>query len=252
LSNKVVEGFVEVLHEKSGTNARGAWTAYSIKVQNADGTVDPTWYGFGFEKPKFAKGDYIRFEAEMKADGKGGQFVPGTGSKPKNPPAKPAAPQAQGQGGYNGPRKGGGGGYPPRKPIESKVFGQIGQNNTEDDIRRMSYTAARSAALEAISILLTHDGLPMSAAKTKAGQAERFKEITAAIDKLTVEYFFDAAMGRKLESVADAGSKESRVAPLPTDKPSAATPSNDADTLPDDADVQDDDAPPADDDNTAF
>lgn len=237
MSNKVVEGFVEVLHEKSGTNARGAWTAYSIKVQNADGTVDPTWYGFGFEKPKFVKGDYIRFEAEMKADGKGGQFVPGSGSKPKNPPAKPAAPQAPaGQGGYNGPRKGGGGGFQKREPVKSALFGTIGQNNTEDDIRRMSYTAARSAALEAIGILLTHDGLPMSAAKTKAGQAERFKEITAAIDKLTVEYFFDAATARKLESVADAGSKESRVAPLPTEKPGAAAPSNDEDTMPADTD----------------
>lgn len=219
-----VEGFVEKIFEKGGNNGRGPWLARSLKLQRASGEVDPRFYQFGFAEPlpsggfkalAFKEGDYVAFEAEVKDD-KVAQFVPGSGSKPKNPPARPAAPAQNGGGksGYQG--KGGGGGYKPRPPVESKLFGQIGQNSTEDDVRRISYSNARSAALEAVDILLRNDALPMSAAKTKAGQASRFEEVTAAIDKLTVEYFYDNATGRKLTTVADAGSKESRVTELPT------------------------------------
>ena len=232
-----VEGFVEKIFEKTGNSARGPWTAYSIKVQRASGEVDPRFYQFGFKKPGFAEGDYVQFEADIK-DEKAAQFVEGSGKKPKNSPARPPKPAAPaGKGGYAG--KGGGGGYKPRPPLESKVFGQIGGNNTEDDIRRMSYTAARSAALDAVALLLAHDALPMSTAKTKAGQATRFDEVTAMIDKLTVEYFFDAASGRKLETVADAGAKETRVAGLPDAEPGKGSP---------DQDVEAGDEPPADED----
>jgi hypothetical protein len=238
-----VEGFVEKIFVKEGQSARGPWKAYSIKVQRASGDVDARFYQFGFDAPAFKEGDYIAFEADVK-DEKAAQFVKGSGTKPKNPPQRPAKPAAAG-----GPQKGGyagkGGGYKPREPINSKVFGKIGGNNTEDDIRRMSYTAARSAAIEAVLGLLAHDGLPMSSAKTKAGQASRYEEITAAIDKLTVEYFYDAALGRKLESVADAGSKESRIAPLPTEEPSKGRPAAESSETvgggpPEDDDVQGD------------
>jgi hypothetical protein len=233
-----VAGFVEKIFERSGTNARGNWTAYSIKVQKEDGTVDPMYYQFGFEKPKFAEGDYITFDAVRKDD-KAASYVDGSGKKPKNGPAKPPKPQAP-AGGYNGPRKGGGGGgFKPREPVTSELFGKIGQNSTEDDIRRISLASARTAALEAVSVLLTHDGLVTSAANTKAGQAQRYDEIVAAIDKLTVKYFFDGASGRLLESVADEGSKTSRVAELPAEKPSKPAKAGKAAAA---------DAPPADED----
>ena len=54
MSNEVtVEGFVVRIFEKSGTNARGPWTAYSVKVASAEGVEDPLWYQFGFDKPPF-------------------------------------------------------------------------------------------------------------------------------------------------------------------------------------------------------
>jgi hypothetical protein len=228
-----VEGFVEKLFVKEGTSARGPWKAYSIKVQRASGEVDPRFYQFGFDAPKFVEGDYIRFEADIKDD-KAAQFVKNSGSKPKNPPTKPAAPAKPP---YTGPK--GGGGYQPRKPLESKVFGQIGGNNTEDDIRRMAYSNARSAALAAVATLLSNDGLVTSAAKTKGGQAQRYEEIVAAIDKLTVKYFFDGASGRLLTSVADEGSKESRVAELPDAEPSKASKASDeTDEMPKDPDTE--------------
>jgi hypothetical protein len=218
LSDKItVEGFVEKIFVREGNSARGPWKAYSIKVQRTSGDVDPRYYQFGFDEPKFKEGDYIRFDATIKDD-KTASYVKDSGTKPKNPPAKPASPAPQGKAPYNGP-KGGGGGYKPRAPIESKVFGQIGGNNTEDDIRRMAYSNARSAALEAVATLLAHDGLVTSAAKTKGGQAQRYEEIVAAIDKLTVKYYFDGASGRLLTTVADEGSTESRVADLPDAKP---------------------------------
>lgn len=246
MSDKItVEGFVEKLFIKEGNNTRGAWRAFSLKLQRPSGEIDPRFYQFGFLErnsengefaaPPFKEGDFIRFQAEI-MDDKVARFVQGSGTKPKNPPSKPASPQAK-PGGY----KGGGGGYKPRPPLESETFGKIGGNNTEDDIRRMSYAAARAAALSAVEILLANDGLPMSAAKTKAGQASRFEEITAAIDKLTVEYFFDAALGRKLSSVADAGSKESRVADIPDAKPGKA-PAKSEDEVGDEPPQDDDDA----------
>lgn len=230
-----VQGFVEKLFERSGTNARGPWTAYSIKLQRVSGEVDPRYYQFGFEKPKFNEGDFVEFEAEIKDD-KAAKFIDGTGRKLKNPPARPAKPAQSGGGnggGYKG-KGGGSGGYKPRPPIESKLFGKIGGNNTEDDIRRMAYSNARSAALELAALLLANDAMPMSTAKSKDGVAKRFDEIKAIVDKLTVEFYFDGASGRKLESVADAGSKETRVAPLPDAEPGKA------------ADDSVGDAPPAD------
>src|SRR3990167_5779569 len=243
-----VEGFVEKIFVKEGTNARGAWQAFSIKVQKASGEVDPRFYQFGFERPKFAEGDYVAFEAEVK-DEKAAKFIEGTGHKPKNPPSKPAPQQRQGGGGYAG-KPGGGGGYKPRLPVESKLFGQIGQNSTEDDVRRISYASARTAALSAIDLLLKNDALPMSAAKTKAGQASRFDEVTAAIDKMTIEYFFDSATGRKLSTVADAGTKESRVTGLPTAEPGKAAAPAASETEAGDEPPQDDGdaAPPEDED----
>jgi len=116
-------------------------------------------------------------------------------------------------------------------------------------MRRLA--SARTAALDAIDLLLRNDALPMSAAKTKAGQASRFDEVTAAIDKLTVEYFFDSATGRKLVTVADAGSKESRVAELPAAEPTKGAAPAQSETEAGDEPPQedgDDSTPPEDDD----
>lgn len=250
-----VAGFVEKVFPKAGQNGRGHWLAYSIKLQKADGNVDPMYYQFGFVDGyqggtplenfvPIKAGDYVEFEAEPKDD-KAMTAVKGTARKPKNAPAKPAAPAQSSGGGYKGK---GGGGYKPREPVKSAIFGNIGQNSTEDDIKRISLASARTAAIELVSVLLANDGLVTSAAATKAGQASRYEEIVAAVDKLTVKYFFDSATGRLLESVADEGTKATRVAELPTEQPSkakgkkaAAKPAADEPPADDDADFDDSD-----------
>ena len=56
-----------------------------------------------------------------------------------------------------------------------------------------------------VAVLLEHNGLPISGAKSKAGEAQRYEEITEAVDKLTVQYFNDLESFRLFDRVADAG-----------------------------------------------
>ena len=217
MAQRTVKGFVAFIKEKSGTNARGPWTAYSIKLIDESGNEDPRWYQFGFVKPPFKSdkdtdghGDYVKFDVTDKDD-KVSQFVPDTGSIVKSPPARAAAqPKATGGKSY-----GGGGGR--ATVTKSDLFGKIGGYNTEDDVRRMAYANARSAAIETVDVLLKHDALVITKATQKANQAKRFEEVTAAIDKLTVKFFFDAAGGRLLSSVEDYGDGHEKVTPLPED-----------------------------------
>lgn len=199
-----VIAFVEKLSSKSGTNRLGRpYTLHSMKLQSADGNVLEGWFQLGFNAPTFREGDYVKLEAKPK--GANFEVVEGSVKVSKNPPAKPASPVS----GNSGPvaSSSGSGGYTPRAANvkTSELFGDIGGYNTEDDIRRMSYSAARSDALKAVELLLANDGLKLVKADSKAGSQARFDLITEAIDKLTVEFFFDAATGRKLEAVADSG-----------------------------------------------
>lgn len=214
-----VTGYVRRIFEKKGESSQGPWTAYSIKVMSPEGEEDPRFYQFGFTAPPFKAdafadgkyshtGDYISFEAEIK-DEKAAKYIEGTGKILKNGPAR-KEPEKKGGGGRGG--KGGGG----PKVTKSALFGDIGGYNTEDDIRRITLTASRTAALEAVGLLLQYDALPMTKSKGKAHDATRFDEVTAMIDKLTVQYFFDNATGRLLTEVEDR-SPVKEAAPLPPD-----------------------------------
>ena len=228
------EGFVVKIFTNDGTNSRGPWFAKSFKIESADGTEDPMFFQLGFNKEcPFVEGDYIKFAADPK-DAKAMTLVEGSGSKvdPANAPTRAEKPKGgggKGKGGF------GGGGA---KVKTSELFGEIGGYNTEDDIRRMSYSAARSNAIDVIGMLLEHDALPLGGTKGKAGQPKRFEQITQAVDKLTVEYYYDSASGRKLETVADAGVVDvSADASLPDQKanePADEAPAGDAPPAADD------------------
>lgn len=190
----VIEGFVAKLATKSGQTARGPWTAYSAKIMDKDGNELPKWFQFGFDAPSFKEGDYIRFKAEDK-DANAMTADPNSVQVAKNPPARPA--QQSGGGG----RRGGGG----PKVTESELFGQIGGYNTEDDIRRISMTAAQERATGLLAVLAANDGLPMVKSKGAANVTKRYEALLAIHDKLTVKLFHDAVSGRLLESVSDEG-----------------------------------------------
>jgi hypothetical protein len=194
--SETIVGFVEKINETTGNNSRGPWTAYSMKIQDKDGTVNPKWFQAGFEKPVCVEGDYVQLKADPKDD-KALTVVKGSIRVSKNPPAKPASPDRG--------EKRGKVGYSAAKTTSSDLFGEIGGYNTEDDIRRMSYSACRSDAVLLTAALIEAKALPMSKADSKAGVAARFEAVEAYVDKLTVRFFFDSASGRLLETVADAG-----------------------------------------------
>jgi hypothetical protein len=187
-----VTGFVVKLNMKQGQSQRGPWTLYSLKLQDKSGQELPGWYSCGFKQPSCKEGDYVKLDANPK--GSNWDVVEGSIRVSKNPPAMPAS---------SGRSGGGGGGPAAAKSKTSELFGEIGGYNTEDDIRRMSYSAARTVAVDVVKLLVDVGALKLVKASSKAGVEKNYDIITAAVDKLTVEYFYDAATGRKLETVAD-------------------------------------------------
>ena len=231
-------GFVEKIFKNEGTSGKGPWYAYSFKIASPEGEVDPIYYQLGFNKEiGFKEGDYISFEADPKDD-KSMTLVEGSGKILKNPPARKESEQtSKGKG-----NRGAGGGA---KVTKSDFFGDIGGYNTEDDIKRMTYSVARGHAIELVKVLIENDGLPSSVAKSKAGQASRFEEINAFVDKKTVEFFYDGGL-RKLETVADAGVVNVDAdSDLPDKKAEEAPAESSEDTPPAE------DAPPAEDESNA-
>ena len=207
-----VEGYVQALFIKTGTNSRGPWAAHSVKLANADGSENPVYFSFGFTRPPFqadaviqdkkkvaeGEGSYVRFEATMK-DEKNAEYVDGSGQIVKNAPARTKKT-------YEKKGGAGRGGYQKREPTKSAVFGMIGGYDTEDDIRRITFTAARRDATDIIRLLVEVKGLPLTGATTKAGEAKRYEEVLAAVNKLTTQFFYDAAQPQRvLSNNEDAG-----------------------------------------------
>jgi hypothetical protein len=200
-----IVGFVVKINYKKGKSKKPPhkpYTLYSMRLADKGGEEIDAWFQCGFDKPDCQEGDYVKVTVEARDDGN--YDVKGVAVS-KNPPANPNAGKSSGGG------SGGG-----AKQKESELFGSIGGYNTEDDIRRMSWSVARDHAIEVVSLLLEHGGLKLVKADSKAGVTSRFETITEAVDKLTVEFYFDGATGRKLETVADSfeGSPEGD-GPLP-------------------------------------
>lgn len=187
-------GFVAKINKvtKKSQKTGKPFTLWSFRASNKDGEEIDHWFNCAFDKPDCQEGDYIKFEANpsTKREGNYDVVVPSI-QVSKNPPANPTA---------NKPSVGGGAKAAPKA---SDLFGEIGGYNTEDDIRRMSYTAARTQAIEVAELLIDNGGIKLKSTNSKAGIAANFDIILGLVDKLTVEYFYDAATGRKLEVVAD-------------------------------------------------
>lgn len=198
-------GFVAKINKVTKNSAKTGkpFTLWSFRATDKDGQEIDHWFNCAFDKPDCQEGDYIKFDAEPSPRREGNYDVSVPSIKvSKNPPANPAANKPSGGGAKAAPKA-------------SDLFGEIGGYNTEDDIRRMSYTAARTQAIEVVALLLEHGGIKLPKTDSKAGAAARFDLITEAIDKVTVEYFYDAATGRKLEVVADSFEVLEGDGPLP-------------------------------------
>lgn len=168
-------GTVKKLNSKTGTSKRGKWELFSMIMENDDGS-ESGWISLGFDKPSFGEGQYAEYTTE--AGPKGLNLTSFT---------KKEKPQA---------------------PIQSNPVATQGPRSNVTTQDSIVYQSSRKDAIALVALLLENDGLPMSASAAKAGQAKRFEEITAMVDKITVEYFYDVQSGRKLRTVVDAGADE--------------------------------------------
>lgn len=208
-------GFVARISKKdSKPGAKRAWTLYSFKAEKEDGNEYEQWFGFGFEEPPFKEGDYITFEAEQK-DGYW-NYVKGSGNKPKNPPARNQAKPARAS--------------VPDKAAEDKPAASGADRQTQIVMQH-----SQEMALALVGLLLTHDALPVSSAKTKSGEAKRYEEIVAFVNKETVRLYNDVVTARLLETVVDSGVIDV--------KPDAALPEIAADDSPIESDERNEDSP---------
>lgn len=184
------KGFIAKIGIKEGRSGRGPWKLYSIKLEDENGVENDKWLSAGFDKPKANEGDYVVIEAEE--NDKGYLNVKSLKVQ-KNPPAQVSKSAPQGT-----------------RTAPANVKGSTTQTS-------IHYQSARKDAIEVLKLLQSQDALPISSAKTKAGEAKRFEELMALVDKLTVQFFFDAETHRLLDTVADAGKIDTDVGSLPED-----------------------------------
>lgn len=178
----MIQGYVKKVNTKEGTGKRGKWVLYSGIIEQDDGT-ESGWISFGFEKPPFSEGSYISIDVEKTE--RGLNYVAGSG-KVLDPPAKPAAAS-----------------------LPATVSGTTGaaKSSYVDRNDSIVYQSSRKDAVALIGLLLEHDALPMSSASSKSAQAKRFEEVSAYVDKITVQFFHDVGSLRLLQSVVDAGAE---------------------------------------------
>ena len=178
----IYQGFVAKLNVKEGRGKSGPWALYSGRIEKDDGSEYDEWLSFGFNKPSCKEGDYVKLNVEK--DDKGYSKVTSI-EIVKNPPAKAAPEKSAGN-------------TDARKDTYVSASEQRKQNS-------IHYQSSRKDAIEIVKTLISMDALPITSAKTKAGEAKRYEEIMALVDKLTVRYFVDTETQRILDSVVDEG-----------------------------------------------
>lgn len=186
-----LRGYLRNTDRKSGRNIRGAWVKYTAEVHPLDGA--PVRVGWPFDvKPKVSEGDYV--EMIVNKDGKF-NVVDDSSVKRLDPPA--ASPAARTAGDEAAEKY--------KERVQEGNFGEFNRKTNPEDAKRMTYSASADRAVAFIDMLLRHDALPISKAQTKPGTAQRYAEISAAVDKKTIEFYNDTLSLRKLQTVADTG-----------------------------------------------
>lgn len=195
-----LEGVVTKINQKPYQSRRGSGFVSSFALREDSGSE--SWVTFGFDKePPFEEGDRIRVNTTEKNGYL--TYVEGSGEIIPKPTVSASTvgstvgssdkPGSATVGSTGGASQSTVSGYDTRAAKESDRQGQIVWQHSQD------------VAIAKIGLLLQHDGLPMSTAKTKASQAQRFAEISAAIDKETVKAYNDVLTRRVLTTVADPG-----------------------------------------------
>ena len=163
--------FINVRDVKSKKTGK-TYKAYGLKLRTANGDVS---LDCGFEKPEVEQGDYI--EAVTETSARGYEDLKSFKSVPKPSAAARAAVSVQADSG----------------------------TDQADRQTQIVLQHSQEMAIAEVDLLLRNNALPVSAATGKGGMAKRYEEIHAAVQKLTVELYFDVVTARLLDTVADAG-----------------------------------------------
>lgn len=192
-----IEGVVKKISTKTGKGRGGkAWTLYSFVLGLDDGS-ESEWITFGFDKePPFEEGDRVNVGAESDKNGYL-KYKEGSGRIVSTKPVGSGAatgvsePQPAARAGTEG----------------AAAPSAISPRAVAEDTRQRQIVAQHSQemAIGIVGLLLQHNGLPVTGAQTKAGEAKRFEEIVAAVDKFTIKFHNDVVTGRLNATVADMG-----------------------------------------------
>lgn len=145
--SNTVTGTVEIISEKP----RGTGIAYGIKMS------DGVWYGHGFVRPKFQKGDNVTFEYEMK-----GQYA---NIVVRSVQVANAASQPQ----------------QAAQPTQSAPAAPAAPNATQISIQ---YQSSRKDALEFVKLAMQADALPLPTKKS-----DRMDALQALVEDTTGRYY---------------------------------------------------------------
>jgi hypothetical protein len=189
MATKTFTGTLVVLNTKKGNGARGPWTAYSGKVVRPNGEEYEEWLSFGFKKPDCAQGDEVVITAK-KEEG----FWKVTDVEV----TKPADSEESGSVASSGSGTGASsaGSSVPQESSSSKA-------SPSGKEQKIHYQNSRTAAIQVADLLLKHKAVPLSATTGKAGEAKRFEEVTALVNKLTVILYHDLESFRLVNDIED-------------------------------------------------
>jgi hypothetical protein len=190
-----LEGVVKKINSKPYNGRRKSGLVWSFLLIEDSGAEN--WVTFGFDKePPFEEGDRVAIEYTEKNGYK--TYTEGTGRIIPTKTVGGGSSQSSGPG-----------------VVSTGAASVSAQSTVSGSDERAAKEATRQGqivwqhsqemAISKIGLLLQHDGLPMSVAKTKAAQAQRYAEISAAIDKETVKAYNDVLSLRLLQTVADPG-----------------------------------------------
>lgn len=152
-------GFVTKIYSKEITGRNGRTnTAWSFITKDNTG-AESGFISHGFEQPSFKEGDYISYEA---------------GPNPKGyMTADVKSIRVE---------------EPPKEAVQAQAAHTASQEVRHQHI---AFQSSRKDALHLMEILLANKAFPHTAAATKAGEAARYAEILAGVNRLTADFFRD-------------------------------------------------------------
>lgn len=198
-----LQGFIRNTGTRSGKGKRPpyrVWTSYNAELHQDDG--QKIAISFGFDRPEVGEGDYVKLDAYDKNGFL--EVDQSTIERLDAPKQSTPAPAAVAQSGEvnTAPAAAGSAGD---SSAGNYAVRDYNLKTNPEDARRITFAAASDRAVKIVALLLAHDALPHSKAKGKGGEAQRYQELMAAIDKVAVKLFHDAISLRTLDVVADEG-----------------------------------------------